>query len=229
MPQIVIAADRRDPAGKNVNRRLRHSGKMPAVLYGQGREALPLTVDPDAVKDILYSESGRNTIFNLRVDGGDDANAMVKDYQLDPVRGSLIHADFIVIAMDQLLELTVHIEIVGEAIGVKVDGGMMDIVSREIEVECLPGDIPESIKVDVSELKINDYVRVKNLPAIPRVKYLTDPEVVLAAIVPPVKEEEVVEEVSGEGGAEPEVIKKGKGEDGEEPAQKGKSPKPEST
>ena len=227
MAQIVIEAERRDPGGKNVNRRLRGAGRIPAVLYGRGKDPVPLSVTPASIKDVLYSESGRNSIITISVDGGEKANAMVKDYQLDPVRGSLIHTDFLEIAMDRLLEITVNVEIVGEAEGVKIDGGLMDIVTREIEVECLPGDIPDSIKVEVSHLKINDYVRVKNLPVNPKVKILTDPEVVIVTIVPPIKEEVVVEapvEV-----AEPEVIKKGKtAEEGAEGEEKGKAAKPES-
>ncbi len=227
MSQIVIEAQRRSPGGKNVNRRLRNSGRIPAVLYGSGKETRPITVDPQVVRDILFSDSGQNTIFSVSVEGGKHTNAMVKDYQLDPVHGNLIHADLFEIAMDQLLELTVNVEIVGEAEGVKIGGGIMDLVTRTIEVECLPSDIPDSIKVDVSHLKINEYIRVKNIQTDAKVKILTDSEVVIVTIVPPIKEEVPVEvpvEV-----AEPEVIKKGKvAEEGEEEAeQKGKPPKPE--
>jgi len=228
MSPIVIEAQRRTPGGKNVNRRLRKSGRIPAVLYGPGKNPRPVTVDPAAVKEILYSDSGRNTIFSVSVEGGEHANAMVKDYQLDPVQENLIHADFFEIAMDQLLELTVNVELVGDAEGVKIGGGIMDFVTRSIEVECLPSDIPETIKVDVSHLKINDYIRVKNIQADPKVKVLTDPEVVIVTIVPPVKEEVPVEAAAE--AAEPEVIKKGKvAEEGEEEEQKGKSPKSEAT
>ena len=227
MSQIVVEAERRKAGGKNVNRRLRCSGKIPAVMYGRGKEPIPLTVTPEAVRKILFSESGRNTIFSVTVDGGQHTNAMVKDYQLDPVRGNLMHTDFFEIAMDRLLELTVNIEIVGEAEGVKLDGGLMDIVTRSIQVECLPADIPDSIKVDVAHLKINDYIRVKNLTVDPKVRILTDPEVVIVTIVPPVKEEVPVE--APVEAAEPEVIKKGKAvEEGEQPEEKGKAPKPES-
>ncbi len=218
MAQIVVQTESRTPGGKNVNRRLRAAGKIPAVLYGQGTEPLPLAVKPEVVKDILYSDSGRNTIFAVSVDGGAQRNAMVKDYQLDPVRGSLIHADFMQIAMDRTLELTVPVEIVGESEGVKL-GGLMDIVTREIEIECLPGDIPESIKVDITGLMINDNIRVKSLPADPKVIILTDPEVVIVTIVPPLKEEVPVEAPAE--AAEPEVIKKGKvAEEGEEEPEK---------
>jgi large subunit ribosomal protein L25 len=224
MSQIVIQTQSREPGGKNANRRLRVSGKIPAVLYGQGRKPLPLMVDPEIVKDVLYSDTGRNTIFSVSVDGGSKTNAMVKDYQLDPVRGNLIHADFLEIALDRTLELTVQVEIIGESEGVKL-GGLMDIVTREIEIECLPADIPESIKVDISGLMINDNIRVKSLPVNPKVKILTDPEVVIVTIVPPAKEEVPVE--APVEAAEPEVIKKGKTEEGEEEAEKGKAAKPE--
>jgi large subunit ribosomal protein L25 len=223
----VIEAQQREPGGKNVNRRLRKAGKIPAVIYGPGKQARPLCVDPGVVKEILFSDTGRNTIFSVSVDGGEHTNAMIKDYQLDPVKGRLIHTDFLEIAMDQILELTVNVEMVGESEGVKVDGGIMDIVTRSIQVQCLPADIPESIKVDVSHLKINDYIRVKNLVADPKVKILTDSEIVVVTIVPPIKEE-VVPVEAPVAAAEPEVIKKGKvAEEGEEEAEKGKSPKAE--
>jgi large subunit ribosomal protein L25 len=224
----TIEAQQRDPGGKNVNRRLRLAGKIPAVVYGPGKQARPVSVNPGAVKDILYSESGRNTIFSVSVDGTEPVNVMIKDYQLDPVKGRLIHADFLEIAMDRLLELTVNVEIVGEAEGVKVDGGIMDIVTRSIQVQCLPADIPESIKVDVSHLKINDYIRVKNISADAKVKILTDAEIVVVTIVPPIKEEVPAVEAPA-AAAEPEVIKKGKvAEEGEEEeAEKGKAAKSE--
>lgn len=213
MPQIVIDAQRRTPGGKNANRRLRKSGSMPAVMYGSKQEPQPLLMDPEAISEILHSHTGHNTIFAVSVEGGAQSNVMVKDYQLDPVRGHLIHADLFEIAMDQLLKLTVGVEAVGTAEGVKT-GGIMDVVTRSLEVECLPSDIPESIKVDVSALMVNDYIRVKNLPVDPKVKILSDPEVVIVTIVPPVKEEVV--EVAPVETAEPEVIKKGKAlEEGE--------------
>jgi len=215
MAQIVIEATRRTPAGKNANGRMRRNGRIPAVMYGPGREAVPVSVDPNAVRDILYSDSGQNTIFTVSLEG-QQANVMVKDYQLDPVKGNLIHADLFEIAMDRLLELSINVEIVGEAEGVKLTGGLMDIVTRSIDVECLPADIPESIKVDVTGLKINDYIRVKNLPDNPKVKILTDPEVVIVTIVPPIKEEEPAAAEAPAEAAEPEVIKKGKtAEEGE--------------
>ncbi len=207
MSQIMIEARKRIPGGKNANLRLREAGMIPAVLYGRGREPVAISVDPDAVADIFYSDSGQNTIFSVSVDGGERANAMVRDYQLDPVQGKLIHADFLQIAMDRRLEVSVDVELVGEAEGVK-SGGLMDFVTRSIDIECLPGDIPESIEVDVSHLKINDYIRVSNITLDPKIEILTEPDVVIVTIVPPLKEA-APEEVPVETG-EPEVIKKGK-------------------
>jgi large subunit ribosomal protein L25 len=218
MAQFMLEAQQRTPGGKNANRRIRTKGQIPAVIYGSGKEALPLTVNPAVLSEILHSDSGHNTIFSLNVDGQKSGDVMIKDYQLDPVHGNLIHADFIQIAMDQMLELTVDVEMVGEAVGVKTNGGIMDVVSRSIEVECLPADIPEAIAVDVSSLDINEYIRVKDLPQNPKVKILTDPEVVVVTILPPVKEEEVPVEEPEEG-VEPEVIKRGKAEE-EVPADK---------
>ena len=222
MPTNVIEAQMRTPGGKNVNRRLRNSGIIPAVLYGPGKESIAISVDPQIVQDILHSESGRNSIFTINLDGSAQNNSMVKDYQLDPVQGELIHVDFIQIAMDRRLQLDVNIEIVGEPKGVKISGGIMDFVTRSIEVECLPADIPESIKVDVSHLDINDYIRVNNIEVDPKVKVLSEPEVVVVTIIPPVKEEApVVEEEAAAEAEEPEVIKKGKpSEEGEEEEKK---------
>jgi large subunit ribosomal protein L25 len=209
MSQILIEAKRRAPGGKNANRRLRTAGLIPAVLYGRGREPVPLSVTPKAIVDVLYSESGQNTIFSLSVDGGERTNAMVKEYQLDPVKGRLIHTDFVQIAMDRLLEVSVNVELVGEAEGVK-SGGLLDFVTRSIDLECLPADIPDSIKVDVGHLKINDNVRVKNIEFDSKIKVLTDPEVVIVTISPPLKEEVAPVEAAPAEAAEPEVIKKGK-------------------
>ena len=222
----VLKAQARSARGKNVNRRLRTTGKIPAVVYGPGRQPVAISIDPDDVMNLLHSEAGRNTIVGMSVDGAEQNNAMLKDYQLDPVQGNLIHADFLEIAMDRILQLEVSIDLVGEAEGVKIGGGIMDFVTRSIEVECMPSDIPESIKVDVSALNINDYIRVKNLQTDSKVKVLSEPEVVIVTVVPPAKEEEPEEEVVET--AEPEVIKKGKTEEeGTEEEQKDKTPKPE--
>lgn len=220
----VIEAQARIPEGKNANRRIRKSGKIPAVIYGPGRTPLVVSLDPSDINTILHSDAGRNTIFTVNVDGTAENNAMVKDYQLDPVKGNLIHVDLLEIAMDRLLILSVNIDLTGEPEGVKLDGGTMDFVTRSIEVECLPADIPDSIKIDVSHLKINDYIRVKNLQTDAKIKILTEPEIVIVTVVPPAKEEVAPE--AGAETAEPEVIKKGK--PAEDAAEESKSKKSES-
>ena len=222
----VIEAQARSAGSKNANRRLRQSGKIPAVIYGPGRQPAVVALNPNDVRAILHSETGRNTIVTLSVDGSEQNSAMLKDYQLDPVHGNLIHADFVEIAMDRLLQLTVSIDLIGEPQGVKIGGGIMDFVTRSVEVECLPSDIPESIKVDVSALNINDYIRVKNLQTDAKVKMISEPEIVVVTVVPPTKEE-VPEEAEAAEAAEPEVIKKGKEEEGSEEEQKSKASKPE--
>jgi large subunit ribosomal protein L25 len=224
MPTLIETQTRK-AGGKNANRRLRKSGKIPAVVYGPGRPPVVVSVNPADVEAILHSDTGRNTIVALSVDGSGQSSVMVKDYQLDPVQGNMIHADFLEIAMNRILELTVNIELVGEAEGVKIGGGIMDFVTRSIEVECLPSDIPDSIKVDVGGLKINDYVRVKDLKVDSRVKVLSDPEVVIVTIIPPTKEE--APEEAAEEAVEPELVKKGKGEEGADEEPKAKTPKPE--
>jgi len=221
----VIEAQARIPEGKNANRRIRKSGKIPAVIYGPGRTPLVVSINPSDINDILHSDAGRNTIFTVNVDGTAENNAMVKDYQLDPIKGSLIHVDLLEIAMDRLLVVSVTIDLNGEPEGVKLDGGTMDFVTRSIEVECLPADIPDTIKIDVSHLKINDYIRVKNLQTDAKIKILTEPEIVIVTVVPPAKEEVAAE--AGTETAEPEVIKKGKTTE-EGSAEESKSKKSES-
>ncbi|MDR0843374.1 MAG: 50S ribosomal protein L25 [Acidobacteriota bacterium] len=205
----VIEAQVRTPEGKNANRRLRQSGKIPAVLYGPSKQPTVLSLDPVVIWNILHSESGQNTIFAVNIEGAGQSNAMVKAYQRDPIKGALIHTDLLEIDMNRLLTLEVNIEISGEPQGVKLDGGTLDFVTRAIEVECLPADIPESVKLDVTALKINDYIRVKDLQLGDKVKILTEPEIVIVTVAPPQKE--VAAEAAA--AAEPEVVKKGKPEE----------------
>jgi large subunit ribosomal protein L25 len=203
----VIEAQTRIPEGKNVNRRIRTSGKIPAVIYGPGREPVALSLNPGDIKAILRSEAGRNTIFNVSIDGAGQSSAMIKDYQLNPVKGRLIHVDLLEIAMDRLLTLMVNVELVGEPTGVKIDGGTLDFVTRAIEIECMPADIPESVKLEIGTLRANDYIRAKDINLGDKVNILTEPEVVIATIAPPKKAASTDASV---GAAEPEVIKKGK-------------------
>lgn len=214
---IVVEAQQRSRLGKNACRRLRAEGMIPAVLYGPDIESQPIAVNPKEIINILRSDSGRNTILQLSLKDA-SRNVMIRDYQLDPIRDSLIHTDFQTIAMDKKMEFEVPVEVVGTAKGVR-EGGVLELILREITVECLPGDVPDSIEVDVSHLDINDPLHVSDLQVDPeKVEILNDPEVVVLLVAPPTvvhEEEEVVEEAAEEG-AEPEVIGKGKEEAKEE-------------
>jgi large subunit ribosomal protein L25 len=234
MDEIVIDVTPRTEFGKNPSRRLRRSGMIPGIVYGSSKPPVPISVDPKQVVRILHLESGVNTVFMLHLVGKDQRRyAMIKDVQTDPVSNRLQHTDFIRIQMDEAIQVNVPIQTVGEAPGVKLDLGILDIPLREIRIESLPADIPDHIPVDISAMKIGDSIRVADLVAPPKVKILTDLNQVVAVVTPPAKEEEAaaapVAEVT-----EPEVIKKGKAasEDAEAaeeaPAKEGKSEKKES-
>jgi large subunit ribosomal protein L25 len=225
MDQITIQSNLREGRGKGANRRLRVAGRIPAVLYGHKSQDVALDVDPKEIFKILNSESGENTIFLLQVPGRDNVNCLIKEYQLEPITHNLLHADFYEVAMDEVLEVDVPLEVIGEAYGVKTEGGLLDIVHRELRVECLPGDIPDNIEVDVTELKIGDMIRVRDLKVSEKIKLLDDPETVVLAVEHPREEEPVATAaVPGtEVEQEPEVIKKGKAveaEEGEEEEEK---------
>ena len=215
----ILEAQKREPGTKNAARRVRVAGKIPAVVYGAGKEAASVAVDPRQVLRILRSESGHNTIFDLAVDS-DRVKAMIVDWQFEPIKGRLLHVDLQRIAMDKKLTVTVPIVLRGEAAGVKQEGGILEHILREIEIECLPADIPKSIEVDVSHLTFGMGVRVQDLPHNEKLKFLTDENQMIAHVTA-VKEEVVAapEAVADAAGtpAEPEVIKKGKQEvEGEE-------------
>ncbi|MBI4444610.1 MAG: 50S ribosomal protein L25 [Acidobacteria bacterium] len=213
MAEMIVNAEPRKTFGKNANRQLRRTGKIPAVVYGEGMAPLPISVDPKDVIHILHSETGHNTIFKLSIDGS-PKEVLIKEYQLHPVQGRLLHADFQAIAMDRMMEFKVPIEAVGVPKGVKETGGVLDIVLREVEVECLPRDVPDRLRVEVSSLAIGDSIRVENIPVDhSKIRVLSDAELVVVTVVPP-HIERVVEAVVEPVAAEPEVIKKGKAEEG---------------
>jgi len=220
--QNILEAQPRTPGTKNDARRVRRQGKVPAVVYGAGKSATPVSVDPRQVARILQSETGHNTVFDLAVDG-ERTKAMIVDWQYEPIKGSLLHIDVKRIAMDQKLRVNVPIELVGEPSGVKQQGGILEQIVREVEVECLPGDIPNAVELNVSELVFGMVLRVADLPKSDKIKFITDPDQPIAHIIS-IKEEEVptAEAVAGEAAAapaEPEVIKKGKQETEEEGAE----------
>ncbi|HUC27991.1 MAG TPA: 50S ribosomal protein L25 [Candidatus Acidoferrum sp.] len=219
----LLEAHPRESGNKNQARRVRHEGKIPAVVYGAGKDSLPVSVDPRVVLRILHSETGHNTIFDLSMNGGERTKAMIVDWQYEPIKGRLLHIDLKRIAMDKVLKVSVPIFLKGEAEGVKTQGGIMEQILREVEVECLPADIPSHIDADVSHLTFGMVLRVSDLPHSEKIKFLTDPNQPVAHVTS-VKEEVVAtpEAVAAEAAAvpaEPEVIKKGKQETEEEGAE----------
>jgi large subunit ribosomal protein L25 len=232
MNDLVVDVAKREVCGKNVSRRLRRAGRIPAVLYGAGKEPVSLTVDPRRLVEIIQSESGANTIFQLNLAGTDQRrHAMIKEYQVDPVEGHLLHADFVRIQMDAVIEVDVPVQVTGEAAGVKLDGGILEIVTRNVRVSCLPGNIPGHINIDVSPLKIGDNLKIADLPGDDRYRVISDPHLILAVCQPPAKEETaapVATEAAAAAPVEPEVIKKGKAvAEGEEAAAEGDEKKKE--
>jgi large subunit ribosomal protein L25 len=215
MSEVIVKAVSRTEFGKNATRRLRVEGKIPGVLYGRGVESISVAVDPADVIQILNSDSGRNTIFELVTDSSRN-DVLIKDLQVDPVKGSLVHADFFCIAKDRVMEFQIPVEPIGIPEGVQTHGGMLEVVLREISVECLPGDVPDQVQVDVTDLDIGAAIRVSELAIdTNKVKLLSDPELTVLTVVPPRVEEEPEVLVEEEEALEPEVIKKGKGEEEE--------------
>jgi large subunit ribosomal protein L25 len=231
---LSVAAESREVFGKNAARRLRRTGMVPAVVYGDQGPSLPVTVDPKEIERVLRSGAGHNAIFNLEIKGKTPARVMLRDWQVDPVLGNLLHVDLVRVGRDHKLKLRVPIHITGEAKGVKVQGGVFEFVLREVEIECLPDDIPDQIVMDISELVIGRSVRVSDLPLGPKVRVLTEPNRVVAHVVALRVEEEKPAEVAEAAPAEPELIRKARPEkeeeEGEEPAgeKKGEKKKEES-
>lgn len=230
--KFVVEGNDRDTRGKGHARRTRRTGMIPAVLYGGKKDSIALAVNAKQVGKILRSETGHNSIFKVQL-GGKEEQAMVKDWQLDPLTGALIHVDLLRVAMDVRMRVRVPVHPVGEAQGVKLQGGIFEIVTREIEIECLPGDIPEEFKVDISDLMIGKQIRAGDIPLDQqKMKLVTDPSRVLFHVVTLKAEAEPTAEgaaVTAEATpAEPEVIKKGKKEEeGEEGAAPEKGEKAE--
>jgi len=233
--QIVVESAPRATRGKNEARRLRQTGKVPAVLYGGKSGPITLSVNAKQVSAILRSPTGHNTLFQVNL-GGKQEPAIVKDWLADPITGTLLHVDLMRVAMNVRMKVKVPVHTFGEPAGVKVQGGVFEVVTREVEVECLPSDIPTEFRMDVSELMLGKQLRVGDLSIdAAKIKLLTEPERVIAHVVAlKVEEEKPAEAVAAEAAtpAEPEVIKKGKkeveGEEAEEVEAKGeKAEKPE--
>jgi large subunit ribosomal protein L25 len=212
MPEVVVAKPRQVPSNgkfnKNAARQVRLAGKIPAVVYGAGHESVAVELDPKQILRILHSESGHNTIFDVDIAGQGVAKAMIVDWQYEPIRDSLLHIDLKRIAMDKAMKASVPVRLIGVATGVKNDGGMLDQVLREVEIECLPGDIPSHIDVDVSNLGLHQAIRVSDLPHSGSIKFLDAEDATVAHVVSIRAEAEPVAAVPAV--AEPEVAKKGK-------------------
>jgi large subunit ribosomal protein L25 len=218
MAKTVIEAEPRELVGKSNARKLRRTGRIPAVIYGAGRPSRAITLDPKQMRGVLESLAGRNTVLDVSVDG-ETSSAIISDWQYEPLKGTLLHIDLKRIALDKMLEVTIPVHSVGESKGVKVQGGLLEFVHRDVDVECLPGDIPEHIEVDVTELALNASIRARDLKLPGGVKLLTDPDQVLIhVILPKATEAKLAEAEAAEAAVpEPEVIRKGRGEkEGEE-------------
>jgi large subunit ribosomal protein L25 len=214
--EAILEATARDTFGKNEARRTRREGRVPAVMYGAvtggaAASPMPIAVEPKALLRILHSESGANTLISLRMADG-ETKVLVKDYQLDPITHAILHADFYRVAMDRAIQVTIPVIIKGEPRGVKLQGGLLEFVRREIEIECLPSDIPEHIEVDVTELMVHQGIRVRDVVTNAKWNSLTDGDTMLVHIILP-KSEESAAAVAGAASAEPEVAKKGKKEE----------------
>ncbi len=218
---LIIKAEKRHTGGKNAARRIRREGNVPAILYGPKVESIPLVLSKRDIFNILKSETGENTIFQVAFEK-DKPEVMIKNHQKDVTSDEILHVDLFRISMDKEIRVTVPIVLTGDAVGVKAEGGFVEFATRELEVECLPRDIPEHIEVDISELHLNQSIRVEELVQAEGVKVLSDPSAMIVLIEAPAVEEEVEEvpeeeEIMAEG-EQPEVIKKEKveGEEKEE-------------
>jgi large subunit ribosomal protein L25 len=224
MKTIELNVERRTETGKGEARRARAKGRIPAVVYGAGKPTVPIHLERRALTDAFRAGAGENAIFLLKLGGSDQSrHAMIRELSRDPVTREPLHIDFVRVLMDAKIRVNVPIEVVGIAKGVKTEGGILDFVTREVEVECLPGNIPAHLPLDVTELSIGDMLRVASLAAVEGVTILDDPDKVLVHVAHPTqeKEPEVAAAEAAAEPAEPEVLKKGKvaaEEEGEEKA-----------
>jgi large subunit ribosomal protein L25 len=206
MPEVVIAKPREGKFNKNAARRVRVAGKIPAVVYGAGKDSVAVELDPKQVLRILHSESGHNTIFDVDIAGQGLAKVMIVDWQYEPIRDTLLHVDLKRIAMDKAMRASVPVRLIGVPVGVKTEGGILDQVMREVEIECLPGEIPSHIDVDISGLGLHGAIRVSDLPHSGSIKFVSAEDATIAHVISIRAEAEPVAAAV----AEPEVAKKGK-------------------
>ena len=224
--QATLTAEARNGRGKNEARRLRRSGKLPAVVYGgEDSVGIPVSVDPKTLLEIFHSESGVNTLIDLSVDDGNASQVLVKEFQVHPISSELLHVDFYRLALDKRITVTVPITLTGEALGVKQQGGLVDFIQRDVQVECMPTEIPEKIEVDISDLLIGQGVRLQEVSGDFAWSPVSDPDTLLVHVIAPKVEEEPEEEEiaegevdSAEGGEseQAETVKAGEGENSPE-------------
>jgi large subunit ribosomal protein L25 len=225
---ITVNAEVRSTRGKNEAHRTRSAGQIPAVVYGAYKDAIAIAVSPKEINKIVRSSTGFNTIFNLQIAGGEVTPVMVIDQQVDPIKGTLLHADFKRIDLAKRIKVTVPVHVFGEAAGVKVQGGLLEIITRSIEIECLPDEIPEDFKVSVADLMIGQSKRASDVGLGGSMKLVSSPDTVIAHVVTLRAEEEAPAAAATPEGAaapttaEPEVIKKGKKEEEAPAEEKGK-------
>ena len=221
MPEVVVAKAREGKFNKNAARRVRVAGKIPAVFYGPGHDPVAIEVEPKQISRILFSETGHNTIFDVEISGQPAAKAMIVDWQREPINDRLIHIDLKRIALDKVLRVKVRVKLLGIPVGVKTSGGILDQVMRQVEIECLPENIPSHIDLDVSGLEMYGVLRVSDLPHSDKVKFLSAEDATVAHVVsireeaPTAAETEaaaIAAATAATAAAEPEVAKKGKTE-----------------
>jgi len=224
--EITVAAGVRTSRGKNEARRTRKEGQIPAVVYGSGQDPVSVAVNPREIMKIIRSATGYNTIFTLAVEGGESTPVMVVDQQVDPIRGHLLHADLKRIDLTKRIRVTVPVHTAGEAKGIKLQGGMLEVITRAIEIECLPDEIPDSFTIDVTELMVGQSKRASDVPVTGSMKLVSAPDTVIAHIVTLRAEEAPAADAAATpaagGAAEPEVVKKGKKEEEADEKEKGK-------
>jgi large subunit ribosomal protein L25 len=209
--ETVVAAEARESRGKNEARRVRVSGRIPAVIYGAFQDPRAVSLNPKDILRIIHSKTGHNSIFDIEIVGVEKTPVIVAEEQYHPVKGTLMHIDLKRIDLTRKLRVAVPVHVTGDAKGVKQQGGVLDVVTKTIEIECIPDDIPNQFDVDVTELMIGTNIRVSDLPVKEGVRVLTAPEAVIAHVVG--IREEAVAEVAAPVVAEPEVAKKGKKEE----------------
>ena len=230
--ELTVTADVRATRGKNEAHRTRRAGQIPAVVYGAFKDPIAVAINPREILKVVHSKTGYNTIFNLSIKGGETTPVMVVDQQLDPIKGTLLHADLKRIDLTKRIRVNIPVHTTGEAAGVKVQGGLLEVITRAIEIECLPDEIPEGFTVDVTELMIGQSKRASDVALSGSMKLVSSPDAVIAHAVA-LRAEEVAAPAEGAAApeaaagpaapAEPEVIKKGKKEEeAPAPEEKGK-------